>query len=134
MGRVRGRVRGGSMFPHYPPHLHPLKLGKTQTQSKRIFPVKIGTSSDGYPRVRVLLPCLVRIQNMFGMKPLYLFSLKTQPKRNLTSLFFLVTQCLLNSSLHSLLSSFLIISPYHSSCFCPSAFQLSLYSSFLPFF
>lgn len=30
-----------------------------QTQSKRVFPVNFGADSGGYPRVRVMLPCLI---------------------------------------------------------------------------
>ena len=58
---VRGQNRCSNLIPVPVPDFW--LSGKTQTrthtQSTQVLPVKVGTDSDGYPRVRVFLPCLI---------------------------------------------------------------------------
>ena len=76
-GQVRVRGQGGCSNP-IPVAVPDFWLsGKTRTCSRTrstwVLPIKVGTDSDGYPRVRVFLPCLVKILGNIRLSYSYQF-------------------------------------------------------------
>jgi len=59
--RVRGRDGSSNLIPVPVPDfwLSGKTRTRTHTRSTRVLPVKVGTDSGRYPRVRVFLPCLI---------------------------------------------------------------------------
>ncbi|KAL5154439.1 hypothetical protein HKD37_19G053800 [Glycine soja] len=80
--RVRGRDESNNPIPVLDFWLSGKILTRIHTRSTRVLSVKVGTKSDGYPWIRVFLPCL---PNMFY------FENWKRDKKLVTKFFFLIT-------------------------------------------